>query len=1345
MIYRTSILMLVIVLLTSISNASALTRDDLLFYASLDNTATAEIAAGNPAAQPGLNLRFVEGRNGQALRTGRLSWAKPDLFPTPTTRFTMDIDIYKDYGAAETMGPLRYAADGNIRAEEGTLSFWMRPVNWKSGGRERFLANLGMKDTLAIFYSPYWAYDMFENYAAPNRYTRALVSHALFTAGKWDHIVIAWNRDLMTWWKNGVRMSKETSIVPLKNATGFLAFGDGSDDETDFDEILILSRAVSDEEARALYYRLARQESGNLLTLGLGKDRVVTLRGWNDRVLGMANADSATTRIWRETNGLHVEFTWLIPEKYRADRTTFLGTPLRMRASADSTEIFEDDRVEVIVQPGPDARVYRFVVNGAGTAYDACNGDAAWNGDWQRTVDLHEDRWITKIVIPWKDLGGIPVAGTKWGFNVGHQTVHLEREDSVWAFTGMVQPMLGSLAFADDAPAIDLIAPGQPGGGAIDLRGRITGVDGVKYNVSGQVTTTCANALDPESKSSKKDNIPPVGWKADQTVVGAGAFTLATTLADGVPGDLVLSVTDAQGTELFRQRRPFAYAISWDVQLSPLPTLGRLIVELNAGGNGPLQSGLAADIVLKNTTGDVLATQHVDRMHDIREPVEFSLADFESGDYTVETVYALSGQAAPQIVRSFTLPEQSVWLGTTVGLSDKVPAPWTQIHRDNDSLEVWGRRYDFKESLLPRAVSVLDQDILVAPMRLRLGREGQDVTPELATVKWTKQTDRRVEWTATANVDDIQMTVSAWMEFDGFMWVTVKLNGKGNLDHLALELPLKPEYATHWYSGEYVVVNPSGYLPTEPYASKPRNAARFGSADRGIQWCWENESGWSLEKRETSFSCQPGTEAYVVSQTFIDHKVSLNGERVIQFGLQALPCKPSPPPGWREIWWFGPWKNKPERPMRTTTQWNGEENWVMLHHNYPNQSDARIQEMRERIKRDINKPQPHNHAYKHFDVHTDANTPEYRLYGEEWRCWPSARPDLSTVVGKPDAEIWAPVCYGSQSYLDFYLYHTQRYLSAIRGAEKLPINIYIDCYGPVHCMNPYHGCGWIDETGAHRTTYTILAQRAYMQRLNQIFADLGEDTWITVHMSGLPLMAIWGFADMIMPGEQFTSFFSKERARIDAAGETCPYSYGPYLSMDRFRAEFATAAYGVPQGFLYQGYIWRTAAEKEEIKRDPDVITTGRLKAYGAGMHHITGMCIVHDTLPWGGSSEEPYAMRTKFKWDDTVRFHGYWDNSDLVHFDIQDEQKYVLSLMTRPDRFLLIAFNNTDAPVTGTATLNLEKLGFPQAVDAELLDLLSDERIPMSANRVTFTIPPRAVRLLMYGKPWNWRAETGR
>jgi len=52
----------------------------------------------------------------------------------------------------------------------------------------------------------------------------------------------------------------------------------------------------------------------------MGVEQQVEVRGWNDRRLGLANDDGTVVRLWRQADGLHVEFTYPIPEKYRADK-----------------------------------------------------------------------------------------------------------------------------------------------------------------------------------------------------------------------------------------------------------------------------------------------------------------------------------------------------------------------------------------------------------------------------------------------------------------------------------------------------------------------------------------------------------------------------------------------------------------------------------------------------------------------------------------------------------------------------------------------------------------------------------------------------------------------------------------------------------------------------------------------------------------------------------------------------------------------------------------------------------------------------------------------------------------
>jgi len=1238
---------------------------------------------------------------------------------------------------------IRYTL-GKLLGREGTLCFWVQPVDWRIGGSNHYFLRFNTPGVANMVYTLYWGVIRFYQDAGNERLAMAQAYNDALEPGRWRLLAVTWRGNDIALYMDGRRLAavdqNAFALEPATDNTLIVTKGNHI-----MDDLMLFRRSLSKDEIRGLFFARARplyaaRQTNNVpvstvpkISLGLGRERRVVVRGWNDCVLGLANDDPAVAELWRDADGLNVVFTYPISEAYRADKVSYLSKPLRGEAAPDTVALFNDDYFCLTIQPAPAGPDYQFAVNGAGATYDTRDGNIGWNGRWRCDHAVDDFQWRVAMHIPWADLGGVPEEGTDWQFDLRHRAVHLETFDSCWA-VGLNQDVPALLHFASKAPAVSVAATANPGDGTIAVNGSVSGATGGVYTVAVATATSCLNALDSEDSFNQQDALAPPVWEDQCTLKERGDFAMRHVLADPLAGDLIIAVTDASGHEWFRQRRPFAYAVSWDVHLSPLPTLKKLIVELDAGGEGSLQAGLSADITIKNTAGQIVATQRVTRMKAIREPIEFSLAEIKPGDYRVETVYALGGSAASPIVRTFTLPERPVWLGTTVGLSDKVPDPWRPIRREGDSLEVWGRRLGL-HGLLPTSLRILDQEVLAAPMRVMVGTVGHKPVPvNAASVHWDSVTERRAEFRVSGKVDDVTVEASNWVEFDGFMWVTLTLSGTGAVNRLAVEIPLLSAYAELWHNGKN-----SGYTPRKPYTSRPRSG-HIGSANRGLQWCWETEQGWSLKQRNAAFQLIPGEKETLIRLTFIDQPTPINGQRTICFGLHPLPSKPSPPKGWREIWWFGPWRDKPERPMRTTTQWNGEENWVMLHHNYPNQSDARIRQVRQSVMAGLKKRNTH-HAYKHFDVHTDANTPEYRLYGEEWRSWPAPRPDYSRVEGKPDAEIWAPVCYGSQSYMDFYLYHTHRYLSTIRGTEKLPINIYIDCTGPNSCANPYHGCGWIDEKGIRRPQKNILAQRRYMMRLNQMFRDLGEDTWITVHMSQNHLMAVWSFADMIMPGEEWASFFSSKRVAMDKAGEAIPYSYMSYIDLPHFRALYTSTVYGTPMGFLNQAYCWFNAADRAEMKRDPDALTTGKLKAYTAGLHHLTGMCIVHDTLPWGGSIEEPYAIRTKFKWDDQVRFHGYWSNHDLVTLDIYDEQKYVLSLMTRPERFLLIAFNNTDEPVTGTATLNLEKLGFSQATDTELLDLLTDERIPISANRVTFTIPPRAARLLMYGTPWDWRA----
>ena len=73
--------------------------------------------------------------------------------------------------------------------------------------------------------------------------------------------------------------------------------------------------------------------------------------------------------------------------------------------------VWEDDAVEVFLQPAGSDAYYHFAVNAAGARYEArcLNGiDSTWGADWHAKTGLVGDGWTVEIAIPLNSLGAAP-------------------------------------------------------------------------------------------------------------------------------------------------------------------------------------------------------------------------------------------------------------------------------------------------------------------------------------------------------------------------------------------------------------------------------------------------------------------------------------------------------------------------------------------------------------------------------------------------------------------------------------------------------------------------------------------------------------------------------------------------------------------------------------------------------------------------------------------------------------------------------------------------------------------------------------------------------------------------
>jgi hypothetical protein len=165
--------------------------------------------------------------------------------------------------------------------------------------------------------------------------------------------------------------------------------------------------------------------------------------------------------------------------------------------SADPSQLFRDDNVDLFVQPAADQPYWQITVNAAGAQRIGVGARTAVEAGKALTLAAatarQKDAWVLELALPFAELGATPRPGDQWRFNVGRNHA-AARQVSTWA--PLAKPSLhqpeafGSLCFSDlgddaepilalgfDSPAEcgalkngAALVPGR-GGQVLDLKG----------------------------------------------------------------------------------------------------------------------------------------------------------------------------------------------------------------------------------------------------------------------------------------------------------------------------------------------------------------------------------------------------------------------------------------------------------------------------------------------------------------------------------------------------------------------------------------------------------------------------------------------------------------------------------------------------------------------------------------------------------------------------------------------------------------------------------------------------------------------------------------------------------
>jgi hypothetical protein len=368
---------------------------------------------------------------------------------------------------------------------------------------------------------------------------------------------------------------------------------------------------------------------------------------------------------------------------------------------------------------------------------------------------------------------------------------------------------------------------------------------------------------------------------------------------------------------LFQTRFDY-FAHSWDREEKLVATVGCLPVN----GVNPA----AADIEIRDAAGAVLSSAEKQSLAE-GATAKFTLAKpLPFGRYSV---LVRSRDASGKVLAEEKLEylrEQPEWLGNTLGKERTIPAPWTPITVNGESLELVGRRIDLGSNGLPAKIETHGRQILARPIAIRAAGPGGDATLAGEGLTFGETADDRVEWQAALAGAGIKADVDASLEFDGLLYCTVTLapaaGAEVALDELDIDVPLVAAEATQllangggndFRNSWIATMLPAGEgsvwrSSDKPYPSFGRadGVTNFmphiwlGADDVGLYFGAENDKGWTVDGPNPAQEILREKDTVVFRMNVIREATTIPAAgRTFHFLLLPTPAKPEPA-DWRK-------------------------------------------------------------------------------------------------------------------------------------------------------------------------------------------------------------------------------------------------------------------------------------------------------------------------------------------------------------------------------------------------------------------------------------------------------------
>lgn len=215
---------------------------DLLFHASFDGSVKPDLQTGKGAFDATEGLQFTEGRSGKALVIGH------------------------NFG-------VRYPVTGNVSLDAGTISFWVKPINWNHNQQlfHHFVniqsSGEGLRNDarpFSVLLYKFWEWDSVVAFGMTQWFAESglfeVPMNDTWVPGKWHQIVFTWDRVGQRLYSDGEGVGrryngKAPDVLNAKTIQVGGPYFKANDALTAIDELRIHRRCLQSAEVKALYLR----------------------------------------------------------------------------------------------------------------------------------------------------------------------------------------------------------------------------------------------------------------------------------------------------------------------------------------------------------------------------------------------------------------------------------------------------------------------------------------------------------------------------------------------------------------------------------------------------------------------------------------------------------------------------------------------------------------------------------------------------------------------------------------------------------------------------------------------------------------------------------------------------------------------------------------------------------------------------------------------------------------------------------------------------------------------------------------------------------------------------------